>query len=71
MPARDVLLPQPRPGGMITLQGLGQPCGNSNAGPKSSNFAGHCERHLECVVNPYIADAQGICMERGRYQRYW
>ena len=63
MPGRDVLNPVPRPGSMITLQGLGQPCGVTNAPPNF--FAGHCERHLECVRNPFIADGTGVCKEKG------
>ena len=62
MPGRDVMIPAPRPP-MITLQQLGQPCGANNAPP--NYFAGNCERHLECVRNPFIADGTGKCMEKG------
>ena len=64
MPGRDVLNPVPRPpGSMITLQRLGQPCGVTNAPPNF--FAGKCERHLECVRNPFIPDGTGVCKEKG------
>ena len=65
MPGRDVMLPEPQrpPSGMITLQQLGQPCGPCMCPPTYT--MGECERHLECVHNPFIADAPGKCMERG------
>ena len=71
MPIRDVLIPVPRPnrppggdaGPPMALKKLGEPCGSCMCPPTFT--AGECEKGLECVHNPMIADAPGKCIRPG------
>ena len=43
----------------------GEPCGSCMCPPTYT--AGQCERHLECVRDPTLADAPGKCMVPGQF----
>ena len=63
LPGGDVL-PPGIGGDVVTLRKLGESCGSCLCPPTYT--MGECDQFGECVHNPMIADAPGICMEPGR-----